>query len=227
MGRKANIKSDIFDNIDTEEKAYWLGFIYADGNISDMKSYLKKSGKYVYRIEVSLMASDINHLNKLKDFLGYEKEIKISKAGNRHERCRLYFNDKHMWHRLNEIGCTPVKSLALKFPEKSIFKTDELIRHFIRGYVDGDGCISYCDKAHTAMTLRILGTKHFLENMQYNIPLEKDNKITKKDNIYEVTFQRGRGVYVCNFLYKNCEVYLERKLNRYKEYCRLYEESYR
>jgi len=65
MGKKANIKSDIFDNIDTEEKAYWLGFIYADGNISDMESYLRKSGKYVYRMEVSLKADDIDHLNKL------------------------------------------------------------------------------------------------------------------------------------------------------------------
>ena len=227
MGKKANIKSDIFDNIDTEEKAYWLGFIYADGNISDMESYLRKSGKYVYRMEVSLKADDIDHLNKLKRFLGYEKEIKISKVGDRSERCRLYFNDKHMWHTLNNIGCTPVKSLTLKFPELSVFKDKELIRHFIRGYVDGDGCISYCDKEHKAMTLRILGTKHFLENMQNNMPLEKNNKIPKKENIYELTFQRARGIYVCNFLYKNCTVYLERKLNRYKEYCRLYKESYR
>ena len=227
MGKKANINSSIFDEIDTEEKAYWLGFFYADGNISDMKSYLKKSGKYVYRMEVSLMASDIEHLNKLKNFLGYEKELKISKAGDRAERCRLYFNDKHMWNKLNEIGCTPIKSLTLKFPDESIFKDKSLIRHFIRGYVDGDGCISYCNKEHTAMTLRILGTKHFLENMQNYIPLEKNNKIMKKENIHELTFQRRRGVYVCNFLYKNCNVYLKRKLNRHIEYCRLYEESCR
>ena len=216
---------NFFEIIDTEEKAYWLGFFYADGNISDMKSYLKKSGKYVYRMEVSLMASDIEHLNKLKNFLGYEKELKISKAGDRAERCRLYFNDKHMWNILNSYGCTPIKSLTLKFPNIKIFKNKNLIKDFIRGYIDGDGCISYCDKDHNEMTLRILGTKHFLENLQKQLPLEKENKLSKKINVYDLSFQRGRGLYICNYLYKNAKVYLDRKYKRYKEYCRLYEES--
>ena len=49
----------IFDIIDTEEKAYWLGFIYADGCIS-----LKTNA-----FEISLKYDDINHLNKFNTFM--------------------------------------------------------------------------------------------------------------------------------------------------------------
>lgn len=72
------------------------------------------------------------------------------------------------------------KSLTLKFPNINIFENKNLIRHFIRGYIDGDGCISYCDKEHKHMTLRILGTKDFLNILQKYLPLEKKNKLHKK-----------------------------------------------
>ena len=54
---KAKFDEHIFDNIDTEEKAYWLGFIYADGNISSITENTKR-----YEFELSLKGSDINHL---------------------------------------------------------------------------------------------------------------------------------------------------------------------
>ena len=225
MVLKNKVNSTIFDSINTEEKAYWLGFIYADGNLSNKDKIFEKTKKSVYRIEVSLCADDILHLEKLRIFLGIEKPLKLSKASFRKERCRLYFNDKHMWNILNSYGCTPIKSLTLKFPNIKIFKNKNLIKDFIRGYIDGDGCISYCDKDHSEMTLRILGTKHFLENLQKQLPLEKENKLSKKINVYDLSFQRGRGLYICNYLYKNAKVYLDRKYKRYKEYCRLYEES--
>ena len=218
-----------FDKIDTEEKAYWLGFIFADGNIS-RSEYIKKDGKLkkgVYRIEISLKSDDIHHLEKLKKAINYEKNIKISKTSFRSERCRLFFNNKHMWNILNSYGCTPNKSLNLKFPDIKIFEDNNLIIHFIRGYIDGDGCISYNNINKTRMSIKILGTYDFLYNLQKNLPLEKDNKINQIENIFELSYNDRRGLYVCSKLYKNANIYLDQKYNRYLEYCRLYEESYR
>lgn len=112
----------------------------------------------------------------------------------------------------------------MKFPNINIFENKNLIRHFIRGYIDGDGCISYCDKEHKHMTLRILGTKDFLNVLQEYLPLEKKNKLYKKSNIYDLSFQRSRGKYILDYVYKDATIFLDRKLERYKEYCRLYQE---
>jgi hypothetical protein len=225
MGNKLNVNSNVFDIIDNEEKAYWLGFVYADGNIRDTESLYKRTGKNHYTIEVSLKSSDINHLNKFRKFLEAETTVKVSKVGDRSERCRLSLSDKHLWNILNSYGCVPNKSLKLKFPNKEIFLHESLIRHFIRGYVDGDGCISYKNKSHDKMSLSVLGTKHFLDNIQLNLPLEKVNKLRLIKNIYCLTFNDYRGYYVSKYLYSNAIIYLERKFQKYKEYCRLYEES--
>ena len=125
---------------------------------------------------------------------------------------------------MNNYGCTPKKSLTLKFPNINIFENKNLIKHFIRGYIDGDGCISYCDKEHKHMTLRILGTKDFLNILQKYLPLEKKNKLHKKNNIYDLSFQKGRGKYILDYVYKDATIFLDRKLEKYKEYCRLYQE---
>lgn len=213
---------NIFDTIDTEEKAYWLGFIYADGNISSHKEGVKKR----YSFELSLSNNDINHLKKFKEFIKSNKELKVSTAGNLYKylRCRICISNKHLWNVLNSYGCVPKKSLTLKFPKISIFFSKDLIRHFIRGYFDGDGCISYNNKSHTEMSISLLGTKDFLEELQRNLPLEKENKIYKEKNkkVYQLSFQRSRGIYILNYLYKDAKIYLDRKYKRYKEYCRLY-----
>lgn len=57
------IDNTVFDVIDTEEKAYWLGFLYADGNI----------GSTECKLEVNLQASDWEHMKKFQEFLKYKK----------------------------------------------------------------------------------------------------------------------------------------------------------
>jgi hypothetical protein len=230
MEYRIYVDETVFDKIDTEEKAYWLGFIFADGNISDAYKLKEKTKKSIYRIEVSLKSDDINHLEKLKEFLKWQGTVKINKTNfSRCDRCRLYFNNKHIWETLNSYGCTPRKSLTLKFPNLTIFNDKNLIKDFIRGYIDGDGSISYLTYKKInkkAMYLRILGTEDMLINIQKNLPLERSNKIWRRDgeNVYDLAFNHWRGYYVCNHLYKNATIYLDRKFNRYKEYCRLYEE---
>lgn len=123
----------IFDVIDTEEKAYWLGFIFADGYISSRDN----------SFELSLKGSDIEHLHKFNKFMEHNKDnVKLGEVKNKDKtflRCRWGIVNKHLWNTLNNLGCTPRKSLTLQFPNIP----EELEIPFIRGYFDGDGCLSY------------------------------------------------------------------------------------
>lgn len=218
-----------FDRIDTEEKAYWLGFLYADGSLSGPTRMYKGKEKAYYRIEVSLKKEDKDHLEKLRTSLEMEAPVKISHTNfENSDRCRLGWNSKHMFNILCSYGCTPKKSLTLKFPDVSIFANKSLIRHFIRGYVDGDGCLSYSDKQHKRAFLSILGTYDMLENMQHWLPLEFELAIYgKEEDVKALQYQGKTGFYVANYLYNNSNIRLDRKYNKYLEYCRLYLEEYK
>lgn len=202
-----------FDKIDTEEKAYWLGFLFADGAITQNK----KS----YNIELSLKLEDKNHVRKFADSVNKEY---INSNSTYRSRCILC--SKHMFDVLNSYGCTTKKSLTLKFPDKTIFTDESLIRHFIRGYVEGDGCLSWGNKMHTRCTISILGTKDFLDGIQRNFNSDKNYSNNSKDqNITKVLAYNGKiGFSFASYIYKDCNIYLDRKYNRYLQYCRLYQE---
>jgi intein/homing endonuclease len=72
-------------------------------------------------------------------------------------------SNKYFWNTLNNLGCIPKKSLRLEFPNENIFKSKDLIRHFIRGYFDGDGCFTRHIYYRTVTpAISILGTPNFL-----------------------------------------------------------------
>lgn len=227
---KIKFDEHVFDSIDTEEKAYWLGFIFADGYISKITKE-----KHDYHFEISLKASDKSHLDKFNKFMKHEdlNHVKINKAtcfDVATKRCRWSIRNKHLWETLNSYGCVPSKSLILKFPNLTIFKSKDLIKHFIRGYVDGDGCLSWANKEHTKATMSILGTEDFLMKLQQNSPFKKsyilhNNSI--QNNITKVFQINGKNAFeFAYYLYNDAVIYLDRKYEKYKEYCRVYEESY-
>ena len=67
-----NYNEFIFDVIDTEEKAYWLGFIFADGYI--YSSPLKDIGRIDYNFELCTSGTDQQHMEKFAKFISYNKE---------------------------------------------------------------------------------------------------------------------------------------------------------
>lgn len=204
---RSKFNEHIFDSIDTEEKAYWLGFIFADGYIGSTPTELSK--KSVYNFELSLKVEDIFHLEKFKSFISWEKDIVTDNI-----RCRIMFANKHFWNILNNYGCTPRKSLTLKFPDKSIFKSFDLIRHFIRGYFDGDGCFSRYIYSHTVTPrVQILGTPQFLKEIEgiINIPIiyRHDKRHTNDTEIMD--FSKESTIQFINYIYKESSIYLDRK----------------
>lgn len=212
------VDETVFDIIDSEEKAYWLGFMYADGCI-----YNKE-----YRMELSLQGSDVKHLQKFSKFLKSTKPdlVKIYhnyKQGN-YDRCRISVRSKHLWESLNNKGCVPNKSLILTFPNNI---PNDLIKHFIRGYIDGDGCL--CTSNPYKIELNVLGTLDFLTGIVKNLPLKKDYPIfkVKNKNYYTLNLWCSTAINIIKFLYENSTIYLNRKYEKYLEVCRLKEESFK
>lgn len=212
----------VFDKINNEESAYWLGFLYADGNISSTGN----------RLEVRLSIKDLSHLEKFRSFLKLSTEIRTG-INNGNGFCHLAVRNKHLWETLNTLGCCPQKSLILKFPKIDIFIGDkkELIRHFIRGYIDGDGSLSLYKQSNGSIKteLNLVGTLNFVASVNKlfkNKGYIRNKSCTNWENkAYSLSFSSVPSRKIARFLYENSNVYLERKYNKYLEFCSLEDES--
>lgn len=205
----------IFDDIDNEHKAYWLGFLYADGYVSSKR----------YCTSLCLQSRDIEHLNKYCKFLDYQGQIRTVKNGLGINGNQLWRNDvlihnKHLHETLINKGCIPNKSIYLKFPNLNIFKDLELVNHFIRGYIDGDGCIGhYINKDGSINnSITLIGNYDFLKGVQEfykNIKSTLRHKDNKASYVYTLTFNSNNAIKLGDIIYSNSTVYLERKYNNY------------
>ena len=217
---ETKFNENIFDYIDTEEKAYWLGFIYADGYIAS----IKKNQKPKYAFEICLKGDDVEHLHKFNKFIGHKKDnVKIGTVtvgGKVYTRCRWSIANKHLWETLYSLGCVPNKSLILKFPDKSIFKEEWLIIPFIRGYFDGDGCISLIKTKNVpSIIVSMLGTVDMLnpiKDLFFDHELVKNNDKNDKTYVYQLS-QKQAHVFL-TVIYHKANIYLERKYNKFEEW---------
>lgn len=201
--KKHFFDENTFEKIDTEEKAYWLGFIMADGCI-----YSDKKSK---RLQINLSSKDINHLNKFQYFLKSDYPIQIKKIKNS-KASLLKINSTKMCNDLINNGILERKSLINKYPKNII--PDKYFLSFLRGYFDGDGCFSINEKS----SLKILGTKDFLSNIQ-KILKEKfqiNSSLYKNKNIYslEILRKKDKKIFL-NLIYQNSNIYLDRKYDLY------------
>lgn len=219
-GAKA-LNFEIFDQIDSEEKAYWLGFLYADGYIAANSN----------QIGLSLSIKDINHLQKYKKFIGWGGDIKIqethqfgskshlNKNGELLQVARVIVTNQHMHNSLNKLGCVPNKSLILVFPSNEQIP-EEYKLAFIRGYFDGDGTLGLYKHSvknpKLEESLMFVGTKPFLEGIQkylgqgYLIQKSNCNELT-----YRLSYSTKKAFTAAKLMYENANIYLDRKYNIY------------
>lgn len=208
--------SHIFDVIDTEEKAYWLGFLYADGCVTNATNNLKLS--------LALSVKDIEHLRMFQKFLETNNPIRIYKGNHNNQYCRLTVIDYNLCNQLIAKGVYKNKTEIITFPD---FLSDELIRHFIRGYVDGDGCITYHfhkdNPNRYIFAIKICSTKEMLFGINKYLPLNKKRETPvlqkrRKNNVNNYSLEYGgnkQTLTILNYLYNNSSIYLQRKYERY------------
>jgi len=212
-----------FDIIDSEEKAYVLGFFYADGN-----NYIR--GSHSYEISMSLQEDDKIILEKIRDLLSSQSPVEFGLSNNiKHKNMySLKINSKLMSQQLTKLGCMPAKSLILTFPEWLI--DPELQRHFIRGYFDGDGSLWARQPTITGQIdwgWQITSTNNFcteakkLIGQYVNVHCSQSLAHSNLDNNITATLSIGGNVQVkrvLDWMYKDATIYMDRKYNKYQEF---------
>lgn len=127
---------NFFEKITSEEQAYCLGFWYADGC-----NMMRKDNPKERVISVTQLEQDVDILDKIKVVMhSTHNYVKTVQKTNDKIKYRLDICSYKLSEDLIKLGCTPNKSLTLKFPDNNIIP-EKYFRDFIRGYFDGDGCI--------------------------------------------------------------------------------------
>lgn len=209
--RKYPIYKDFFDKIDTEEKAYFLGFLYADGC----------NGKAYNWTRIELAEFDKNILYKLAKLIYKENSDERVKVYFREDKQKWYaylnINSKYICGQLEKLGCIPVKSLILTYPD---WMPDHLQKHFIRGYYDGDGGIHFNERNNAQ--IKIISSLDFITSLK-NITTKKLNihwllRKHEESDVYTIYFSGNRQARkFLDWLYKDSNIYLDRKYNLYLE----------
>ena len=229
---KYKYNKDYFNKIDTADKAYWLGFLYADGSIN---RYYKNEKLRSMTLEIGLADKDRNHLEKFKKCLDSNIPIfeRINKLkGKEYKSVRIQLNNTKICYDLCDLGCTPHKTYDIKFPTFDIVPKN-FMRDFIRGFFDGDGCISISEmngKPHIFTT--ITGMSNMLQSISDFLISEKIIRV--KSKIYKD--KNSKACSVCfhgtdsnkellDYLYKDSNVYLDRKYNQYINFYKDYDEK--
>lgn len=206
-----NYDRNSFKEIKTEEDAYWLGFITADGCIIENKW-----------LSIALAERDRGQLVKFCKYLKLsDEEIKsIIKDGfggaytRDNPTCSIKICSNEIISNLVEKGIEPRKSGKEK-PYKC--NTVELERAYIRGLVDGDGYLR-----STQYGFGIVGSKEICsyvkEFLNKNVLDTSTNNVLPKKTIYYFAVSgKNRSSTIVRYLYENANIYLQRKYDLYLE----------
>ncbi len=219
--RKYKLDVEYFDHIDTPNKAYILGFLFADGYNSLEKGTISMS----LRIDDKYILEEIKDELKSEHPLEYIKGKKFKDGDKEYissDQFRLIVHSSYMCESLICCGMIPNKSNRLKFP---MYIPDELISHFVRGYFDGDGSMGFHDLStwnNKNLIIKIVGTKEFniylskyLKEKLNIDSLVKDasnnNGITTNLCINKISSQKK----FCEWMYNDAEMFLKRKHDVY------------
>lgn len=209
---KIIFNDSVFEKIDSNEKAYWLGLLMADGQVQN-----KKQSSKILRID--LENTDAYIIYKFADFLNLDhKRIKSYINNNDTKFSRLVVPSDKICQDLEKFGIIPNKTFTCLWP---YLLEEKYFSHFIRGYFDGDGCITNIKKGGT---FKIIGTEEFLSKMQealiklldFNKTKLQERHPERKTNIRSLEYGgSNQMIRLREFLYKDAILYLKRKYDKF------------
>lgn len=203
--RQYSVDDTFFDIIDSEPKAYWLGFLTADGCITESA------------VKLALAHKDRKHVEAFRDAIGSTHPVKTRRvrlADKTYKTADLFVRTPIMAAQLARLGVTPRKSLTVK-PCPSVH--EHLLRHYWRGVADGDGHLRI--QVHSGRSNRrdfhfeLSGNRAILEGFCGFVAGRVISRATIRPHarICRIRYVGRPAVSVVELLYANANVYLDRK----------------
>lgn len=189
------------------DSCYWAGFIAADGYVRSDRA----------NVSIHLSKTDLGHLKKLEKLTNY-----IGKTAVYENECCLSFAGQ--WFRdalANNFDIYPKKTFDIRISDKI---PKDMIPHFLRGYMDGDGSIV---KFENYLRVNFTSGSNVLLNQiidyMYDIGIKVHNETNKakiQPSSYSISYSCKNALQVLDLLYANSTDFtrLDRKYQIYLQY---------
>ena len=190
-----------FEKIDRIDKAYFLGFMLTDGNVSVNGNIIR----------LSLSSKDKEILNIFKEKTGNENKICI-REDEKHSERTFQLRSKKWKDDLAKYGVVPQKTSISEMP---VLSTD-MMPHLIRGMIDGDGWISF--KSHQ---IGFCGNKKTVNQLKEylvkTLNVYDVKVIHASENLWQITWASQKDIEkIGNYIYQNKDnCFLSRKYNNF------------
>ena len=199
--KNINLNENYFEKIDSSDKAYFLGLMLTDGNVSLNEN----------TIRLSLSSKDEKILNIFKEKTGNENKICI-REDERHSERTFQLRSKKWKDDLAKYGVVPQKTSISEMPILSA----DMMPHLIRGMIDGDGWISFnshqigfCGNKKTVNQLK----DYLVKTLNvYDVKV-----IHASENLWQITWASQKDIEkIGNYIYRNKDnCFLSRKYNNF------------
>lgn len=177
--------------------AYVLGFWFADGWM----------GQPDRDLHIGFVSKDREHLQHIQAAMAAEQRLVVRKDGCYTFRVGNY----QIWHDLYRLGGRPAKSLIAEVP----FVPQELVHHFVRGFVDGDGCLYWDSSQRRTPRIQIVGGMPFLEKLAQIIEQETGVSAARvrvrAGKVPDLTYSGIKAKVLAKWMYTPGDLRLERK----------------
>lgn len=220
--RQCTLNENYFQELDSKDKAYFLGFIYADGFITK-----PSQGQNI----LGLTLAEIEPIDKFKKYIQTNKKVgyykKTNSYSNKSYEYKLALNSDKLVSDIEKLGVVERKTLTLTFPNLR----EDLIPHFIRGYFDGDGSVFLHKDSRKEYSyneylgINICGTKEFLVALTKHLPFLEEGQCIYKEKRRETNcwnlkmISNIRSLELYHYMYKDCDdLYLSRKREKFENF---------
>jgi DNA-binding CsgD family transcriptional regulator len=208
-----SVDETFFDKIDSEAKAYVLGWFYADGCV-DIEG----------KMRIQIQAEDRAVLEEIKKLMGYDGPLlelpPPKKFPHRKAQISLQISRKTLADKLIALGCTPNKSLTITMPTRD--QVPQLyFNHFIRGIYDGDGSISikkgkYVQCSITSTDIFLQPLREFLATI--GIETKHYYRHDHTNTLQMMISKTDHSVRFLQWLYRDAHVSLSRKKDKFDKF---------